>query len=416
MGRPGRPANVAWRGRTAPLRRYTRRRMGHGEHDDEPLDEGHDDDASRGAPPDPMDRIWLHPTELPALTSGLVGASPPPTQAARKSRLWALPVVGGAAGALVTVAALAMVGAFDRDTSPENRASLFPVRGSEAHAIAPDNAARTELSLVAVAARDKKGTRRGSGVCVRHSGGVLTSARLVGDAATVDVLTKGGDKYTARVVGRDRTTDLVLLAIDEPSVPAAHLAEEMPAAGAAVWVLGAARSGAHSWVSSGTLSTTDALVAVDDGPTTTGLLETDATTGSTGAGGALIDDNGSVVGIVLARIGASGTTYAVPIEEAVAIAEELDEHGTVAHGSTEFDGVDGPQGPTVMSVVPGGAAARAGVQPGDVVISIDGRPVESIRDVTAIVRSDTPGNTLTFELRRGKTSLRAAIELTTAAA
>jgi S1-C subfamily serine protease len=205
-----------------------------------------------------------------------------------------------------------------------------------------------------------------------------------------------------------------LLELENANVPAAELADEMPDTGDAVWVLGAARSGAQSWVSSGTLSGTDALVAVADGPTTTGLLETDASTGSTGAGGALIDDKGSVLGIVLARVGESGTTYAMPIDHAVAIADELESHGKVRHGSAEFEGADGEQGPVVMKVDPKGSAARAGVEPGDVVVSIEGRPVESIRDVTAIVRANEPGRTLTFELRRHKESLDVPIQLAAA--
>jgi S1-C subfamily serine protease len=382
--------------------------MGHGDHHDEPLDEGHDDDASRGAPPDPMDRIWFHPTELPGLAPGIVAPVSRPSPR-RKSRAWAIPVVSGAAGALVTLAALTMVGAFDRDNSTE-RAGLFPVGGNPAPAASPDNTTRAGLSLVGISVRDRDGMRRGSGVCVRHSGGVLTSARLVGGAETVDVLTSGGEKRSARVVGRDPSTDLVLLAIDEAGVPAAKLADGTPDAGSRVWVLGA-----QSWVSEGTLSDIDAMLAVDKGPMASGLLETDATTGKAGAGGALIDDDGEVLGIVLARVADSDTTYAMPIDKALSIADELEERGSVAHGSAGFEGVDGVRGPTVTRVVPDGSAARAGVRRGDVVVSVEGRPVESISDVTALVRSDEPGQTLTFELRRGSKSLMVPIELTAAA-
>ena len=179
-----------------------------------------------------------------------------------------LPILGGAAGALVTVTVLAVAGTFDRGTSTTDQSNAFP-SGVRVTSTAPQGAFSTGLSIVAIAARDGRGTRRGSGVCVRHAGRVLTSARLVGDANTVDVITRDNQKHTAKVVGRDRTTDLVLLELDEASnVPAARLADASPAAGSPVWIVGAARPGASDlWVSGGMLSSTDALLAVDDGPT-----------------------------------------------------------------------------------------------------------------------------------------------------
>jgi putative serine protease PepD len=325
-----------------------------------------------------------------------------------------LPIVGGAAGALVTVAALAVAGVLDRGASTANQAGVLP-SGVRVTATAPQSAG---LSIVAIAARDGRGTRRGSGVCVRHAGRVLTSARVVGDATTVDVLTGDGQQHRARVVGRDRTSDLVLLDVDgAASVPAARLADAAPAAGSSVWVLGAARPGsADLWQSSGLLASTDAIVSVAGGPMMSGLLETDASSGNAAAGGALIDRDGAVAGIVLSRVGQSGTTYAVPIGQAVAIGEELDERGFAPHGAAGVSLVDTAQGPSIVRMSADGPAARAGARVGDVVMSIDGRPVESPYDVMAIVRASRPGRTVTFELRRGKGELKVPVQLGTTTA
>jgi len=248
---------------------------------------------------------------------------------------------------------------------------------------------------------------------VRHAGGVLTSARLVGDATKVDVVTRDGQKHVALVVGRDRTTDLVLLAIDNGSnVPAARLADNAPAGGSPVWVLGSARPGTGDlWLSSGMLSSTDALVAVDGGPTTAGLLETDASSGTAAAGGALIDHDGAVVGIVLSRVGTSGTTYAMPIAAAVRIAEQLDDRGFAKHGAAGFVLDDEASGPTIVKMSADGPAVRAGAHVGDIVMSIEGRPVESMRDVMAIVRASEPGRTVTLQLQRGKGELKVPVQL-----
>src|ERR1700730_5168547 len=111
-------AGCDWRGRSRAMRHYTRQRMGHGEHDDEPLDEGSPEEhAPRGALPDPLDRLWRHPTELPPLAAGFVPAPPAGGAPRRRSRAWMLPIVGGATGALVTVAALAVAGVLDRGAS-----------------------------------------------------------------------------------------------------------------------------------------------------------------------------------------------------------------------------------------------------------------------------------------------------------
>jgi serine protease Do len=385
--------------------------MGHGEHDDEPLDEGSPEEHG-GAIPDPLDRLWRHPTELPPLASGFVPAPPARAGSGRRTRTWMLPIVGGATGALVTVAALAIAGVLDRGASTADQAGFLP-GGVRVTATAPQSATTAGLSIVAIAARDGRGARRGSGVCVRHAGRILTSARVVGDATMVDVLSGDGQQHRARVVGRDRTTDLVLLEVaGAASVPAARLADTAPAAGSSVWVLGAARPGSSDlWQSSGLLASTDAIVAVDGGPMTSGLLETDASSGNAAAGGALIDRDGAVAGIVLSRVGESGTTYAVPIGEAVAIGEELDARGFAPHGAAGVSLVDTPAGPSIVKMSADGPAARAGARVGDVVMSIDGRPVESPYDVMAIVRAGRPNQTVTFELRRGKGELKVPVQL-----
>ena len=281
---------------------------------------------------------------------------------------------------------------------------------------APPSSLPAGESIVAIAARDGRGTRRGSGVCVRHAGRFLTSARVVGDATTVEVLTADGQQHRARVVGRDRSTDLVLLdVVGTSSVPAAPLADASPRAGSAVRVLGAARPG-ELWQSSGLLASTDAIVAIAGGPMMSGLLETDASSGDAAAGGALIDHDGDVTGIILSRVGASGTTYALPIGQAVAIGEELEERGFAPHGSAGVTLADTAQGPAIVKMSADGPAAHAGARVGDVVMSIDARVVESANDVLAIVRAGEPGRTVTFELRRGKGELKVPVQLGTTAA
>ncbi len=389
--------------------------MGHGD-EDEPLaegrnDEGDDegrDDAPRSAVPDPLDRLWRHPTELP-LSAGFA-AAPAAPRSRRRARSWLVPLAAGAAGALVTLVVLAAAGVFHKDTPPT---PTLTAQVPDAATTAQEIAARVGISVVTIVAHDKSGTRRGSGVCVRHDGELLTTDRLVGSATSVEVYTNDGQRHTARVVGTDRTTDLVLLDIDsDADVPAAQLASTNPATGAGVWVVGAPSPGTNAaWMSNGILSSDNVIVATLAGPMTSGLIETDAHTSDGAAGGALVDHSGSVVGIILDHLDSDGTTYAVPISDAVSVAKQLHDNGVAEHGTAGFVGNDTAHGPTVATVTAGGPAARAGIHAGDIVDAVNGRAVDSMTDVEALVRGDNPGQPVTFQLSRGDDQLNVKVTL-----
>lgn len=301
---------------------------------------------------------------------------------------------------------LAIAGSFDRSPSAPGPA---PAAGDTATrtATVADTLARLSPSVVAIVASDDKGTRRGSGVCVRHGEQLLTSTRVVGAAKTVQVVTADGHTHTAGVAGRDQVTNLVLLDLqDDSDLPAAELSDRAPTTGSSVWLLGAQPAGAKSpWMSGGMTSSTNAIVESDLGPTTGGLLETDAASNSAVVGGALVDGAGSVAGIVLGHVNGSSTTYAVSINVAVGIARQLDATGVATHGTLGMTGVDTTLGPKISSMASDAPAARAGLHVNDLVESVNGRAVESMSEVTAIVQSLDPGKTVVVNLRRGTTSM-----------
>jgi S1-C subfamily serine protease len=319
-------------------------------------------------------------------------------------------MLAGAAGALLTVVILALTGVFDRST-PATPASSKPEVSTPS---ALNNAVTVGLSMVAISARDDSGARSGSGVCVRHGTEVLTSAGLIGNARVIVVVTPDGTRHTARVVGKDRTTDLALLAMST-TVPAARLAGSLPSAGSPVWIVGArATGGSMPWMSNGVLSSTDAVVTDAAGPWTGGLLETDAAGGSSAAGAALVDSSGAVTGIVIGSFGSNGTSYAIPIGAADDVGEQLHTSGVAEHGTFGFTGADRLAGLTIASVVAHGPAAAVGVRVGDVVETINGYDVETMDDVMAAFGMADPNQTVTIALRRGTRSFK--VQLKTAAA
>lgn len=368
--------------------------------DDDPM--GAEDDRPRGAPPDRMDRIWVHPTELSPVRS-------PSRSRARLGR-FVTPLAAGALGAIVAIGVLGLLGAFDN--GGDGAASVPPEEQ-----FGPNDAAVSQLAdivapgLVLVTAKDANGTRQASGVCVRHSGEILTSTAVIGDATAVQVTTSDGDLVDATVLGRDDVTGLVLLNAERP-MRAVPLSEVSGSPGDSVWIFGAVPPHETSpWISSGILSSTDAVVAASPGPMTRGLLETDALGTAWASGGALVDRTGAVSGIVLAPTLTSRSAYAVPIETAIATANELRDHGSVAHGTMPFDGTDTPAGPTVTAMAPDGAAARAGIVPGDVLVSINGREVLDLAEVTAMVHGFDPGSTVEIELLRAGAPMKVDVTL-----
>ena len=387
---------------------------GHGDGADDARDDEPDDEPTRpGSPlPDPLDRVWLHPTELSMF-------GPPPDQGSALGGMrhrglpWLVPLLAAAGGALLAVGGLAATGSLDRSSS--SGSSALPVRDTKiaASPTAADTLARLSPSVVAVYAKDAQGARRGSGVCVRHGTQLLTSTRVVGAATTVQVVTADGRKHLARVAGRDVVTDLVLLDVqDGANVPAAPLADGLPRTGSSVWLLGAAGPGTKSpWMSGGMASTNDALVVDALGPTTGGLLETDALSNSAVVGGALVDQSGTVAGVVLGHLKGSSTTYAVPISVAVGVARQLDQTGVARHGSLGVGGTDTPFGPMIVKMAKDAPAARAGAHVSDLVQAVNGRAVDSITDVMALVRSRDPGSVVVIDLLRGKQTLAVHVRL-----
>ncbi len=390
-------------------------------HEDEPRDEHErrdelDDEpaVARGPIPDPLDRVWLHPTELPAFGAAFVPGATGASDSGRRhrSRVWLSSLLAGAAGALLTVGVLVVVGAFDQSSGDIGSTATTGGATTRAATVV-DTLAGLSPSVVAVVAQDSQGTRRGSGVCVRHGHQLLTSTRVVGAAEMVQVVTSDGHLHKARVAGRDQVTNLVLLDVEDGAdLPAAQLADEKPATGSSVWLLGAQSPGASSpWMSGGVASSNDAMAASDIGPTTDGLLETDAASSSSAVGGALVDGAGSVAGIVLGHVNGSSTTFAVSIAVAVSVASQLDATGVAQHGWLGMSGVDTNFGPIVSAMASDTPAARSGIHVRDLVQAIDGRAVESIGEVTAIVQSLEPGATVVIDLRRDNRAVEISARL-----
>ena len=382
---------------------------------EDPLDDGPgtgDDDLAdeplRGAPPDPLDRVWIHPAELPRLTGPdprILPTARPPRRAAR----WLAPLAAGTAGAFIAVGTLALVGALDLGDGTPNRPEVPSTTPNRGLAVAVADLAR---SVVTVVATGPDGQRIASGVCLEHDGAIVTAARNVAGATGLEVVTADGLSHPARIDARDTRHGLAFLAVttaDGTGPAAAGLADAPPAVGDPVWLIGAGgRATAEPWMSTGLVSATTAVSRGRDASLLTGLVETDAVSPDGAVGGALVSSEGTVTAIVLGP-SATGTTLAVPIAVVVAAAEAVAAGRSPGPAPIGVSLAPGTGRPVVTAVVPDGPAARAGLAVGDVITAADGRVVITPGDVAAVIGAAGPGTRVELEVRRGPEALRVRI-------
>ncbi len=252
----------------------------------------------------------------------------------------------------------------------------------------------------------------GSGVLIDPSGRVLTNNHVVEGAASIRVRLDDGRRFDARVVGRDPLTDLALLEVDagRDPLPFARLGDS-DALRVGDWVVAIGNPfGLASSVSAGIVSAKAREIGAgpyDD------FLQTDAAINPGNSGGPLFDLSGRVVGVNTAIVGGgSGVGFAVPSNMAREILPQL-ERGEVRRGwlgvaiqdlTPELAaalGAGAGEGAVISSANEGGPGHRAGLRAEDVVVAVDGAPVESARALIRTIGFRAPGSEVTLRVLRG---------------
>ena len=254
----------------------------------------------------------------------------------------------------------------------------------------------------------------GSGVIVREDGYVLTNEHVVAEADEIIVLFANNQATTAEVIGSDPHTDLAVIKVAARGLPVIpKLVDERPRVGDIVLAIGNPFGLGHS-VSQGIISAFSRSVITnspyDD------FIQTDAAISPGNSGGALIDHQGRLLGIntmIYSQSGGSeGIGFAIPADIALAVMEQIVRHGRVIRG---WLGVnlrlqqlpDGPAGLEVRGISPGGPAHRAGLVPGDFIVSINQIPAQSAYLITDIIAGTAPGEPIDVEVLRNGQRFRA---------
>jgi len=269
---------------------------------------------------------------------------------------------------------------------------------------------------------------QGSGVVIDSAGHILTNEHVIDGESKVSVAFADGTTAKATVVGSDKSTDLAVLDVD---VPASKLHPVPLGSSAALrvgdWVMAIGDPfGYDRSASVGIVSGLGRQIQALNGFTIAGAIQTDAAINHGSSGGALLDDQGRLIGITaqIADSGVDGNVgvgFAIPVDTAKRIATQLEKGGKVAHAWLGISGADASQlsgqsglgtdsGAVVTGVVNGSPAAKAGLKPGtgsgnsatpscsgaDVITAVDGRPITGMADLQQAISAAAPGATLTF--------------------
>lgn len=269
----------------------------------------------------------------------------------------------------------------------------------------------------------------GSGFILTADGFILTNCHMVTDAAAVTVTLYDGKSYPASVIGADAMGDVALLKIDAQGLATVSIAEENTLqVGDPVIAIGNPFGELDFTMTHGYVSGLDRDVTIENTPMR--MIQTDTPFNAGNSGGPLLDMNGNVVGIASAKY--SGTTasgasienvsFAVPIHDALEIAYDLQQYGYVrgrAYLGVTVRDLDGklaadyglPVGPRVESVTEGSCAAKAGIQQGDFILSVDGRKTETTNLLLSALLRHSAGETVGILLYRAGAHLTVAVTL-----
>jgi S1-C subfamily serine protease len=247
----------------------------------------------------------------------------------------------------------------------------------------------------------------GSGVILRSDGHIVTNAHVVDGARSIEVTLASGDSIDATVVGSDPETDVAVIKVDRTDLPSAVIGSVKDLeVGETVIAIGSPL-GLEQSVTAGIISALGRRVERSgSAPPLFDMIQTDAAVTQGNSGGALIDATGAVVGINAAiaaspEVGAEGIAFAIPVDVAVAISEELINSGRATHPWLGITGGDiTPEtadqfglekGALIREVVDGGPADTAGIQANDIIVAFAGQDVEGMDDLIVAIREHRVG-------------------------
>jgi S1-C subfamily serine protease len=259
----------------------------------------------------------------------------------------------------------------------------------------------------------------GSGVIYDTQGHILTNNHVAEAGSSYEVVLSDGRIYPAEVVGTDPTTDLAVLKVTAENLQPIGIGstKNLTVGDPAVAVGSPLGLQGGPSLTVGVLSAFGRTVQTDSSTTLFGMLQTDAPITQGSSGGALVDENGNLIGITTAigvsSVGVEGIGFATPVEIVTRVADEIIATGSASSPylgveispamQDTADGGSAPVGLKLQTVVAGSAADTAGLQVGDIVTAINGTPVNTNSDLIGELRRYSSGAEIQLTLNDGRT-------------
>ena len=283
----------------------------------------------------------------------------------------------------------------------------------------PQVVQRVSPSIVTILVRTARGEAEGSGVIWEPGGTIVTNNHVVEGATALRVVFASGTQVPAHVKGTDPVYDLAVVRVDRQDLPAATFATTLPQVGEAAIAMGSPL-GFENTVTAGIVSGLHrSIPSGGKAPGLVDLIQTDAPISPGNSGGALVNAEGQVIGVDVAYIPPAAQAvsigFAIPAGTVVDDVRQLIATGKAVHA---FLGVEptevtpeiaqrfrlsSPSGALVLQVVPGSAAAKAGLLSGDLIVRFGDRPVRTVEDLLAALRHHKPGDRVAVTvIRDGK--------------
>lgn len=266
----------------------------------------------------------------------------------------------------------------------------------------------------------------GSGVVYSVDGYIITNDHVVNGASELFVTFSDGARFPAELIGTDPVTDVAVIRVGRSDLTPIEVgsSQNLAIGEPAVAVGNPLGLEGGPTVTSGIVSAVARSLSVTPGQTLYGLVQTDAPIAPGSSGGALVDARGRLIGITTAiavsDVGAEGLGFAIPVDIAVGVVNDLIRDGRVRHarlgisGETvwaEQDGAEFPVGVGINSVEAGSAFAAAGGQVNDVITELQGITVHTIDELLATLRALRAGDVVQARILRSNDQLVIDIEL-----
>lgn len=265
----------------------------------------------------------------------------------------------------------------------------------------------------------------GSGFIITPDGYVLTNAHVVADASEVTVKLTDRREFAAKVVGVDKRSDVALIKIGASGLPTVRFGDPATIRPGQWAIAIGSPFGFDNSVTAGVISAVGRPLPDDSGSSFVTFIQTDAAVNPGNSGGPLFNLEGQVIGInsqIFSRTGGyMGMSFAIPIDIALNVKDQLMRHGRVNRSRigvsvqdigqqlAQSFGLSTPHGALISAVEPQSPGERAGLKPGDVITSVNGRPIDHSYDLPAVISQLAPGSEAHLVVWHDRRSIQVAV-------